>query len=65
MPSVPQDVIYRTGRIDTSGRVADQGVLAALGWAGGDLLTLTAEAGVVTARATPAAWWPFPIAPAS
>ena len=45
VPSLPRDVIYRTGRIDTSGRVADQGVLAALGWAGGDLLTLTAEAG--------------------
>jgi hypothetical protein len=53
VPSLPQDVIYRTGRIDSSGRVADQGVLAALGWAGGDLLTLTAEAGVVTARRDP------------
>ena len=28
VPSLPQDVIYRTGRIDSSGRVADQGVLA-------------------------------------
>jgi hypothetical protein len=35
------------------GRVADQGVLTALGWAGGDRLTLTAEAGVVTARRDP------------
>ena len=53
VPSLPEDVIYRTGRIDASGRVADQGVLAALGWAGGDLLTMTADAGVVTARRDP------------
>ena len=53
VPSLPEDVVYRTGRIDASGRVADQGVLAALGWAGGDLLTMTADAGVVTARRDP------------
>lgn len=49
----PVPVPYRTGRIDASGRVADQGVLAALGWAGGDLLTMTADVGVVTARRDP------------
>ena len=53
MPSLPEDVVYGIGRIDASGRVADQGVLTALGWAGGDRLTLTAEAGVVTARRDP------------
>ena len=53
VPSLPEDVVYGIGRIDASGRVADQGVLTALGWAGGDRLTLTAEAGVVTARRDP------------
>ena len=53
VPSLPEDVVYGIGRIDASGRVADQGVLSALGWAGGDRLTLTAEAGVVTARRDP------------
>ncbi|MDX6415609.1 MAG: hypothetical protein QOG28_229, partial [Trebonia sp.] len=53
VPSLPQDVVYGIGRIDASGRVADQGVITALGWAGGDRLTLTAEAGVVTARRDP------------
>ena len=37
-----------------SGRVADRTVTGALGWRGGDRLTLTASAGVVTARRDPA-----------
>jgi hypothetical protein len=44
------DVVYGFGRIDASGRVADRATIAALGWRGGDLLTLTAEAGVMVAR---------------
>jgi len=51
--SVPADVVYGTGRIDTSGRVADQAITCALGWREGDRLTLTAEPGVVTARRDP------------
>jgi hypothetical protein len=35
-------VVYGLGRIDASGRVADQSVTCALGWRGGDRLTLTA-----------------------
>ena len=53
VPSAPADVVYGIGRIDASGRIADQGILTAMGWRGGDLLTLTAEAGVVTARRDP------------
>jgi hypothetical protein len=52
-PSVPEDVVYEIGRIDASGRIADQSVISALGWRGGDLLTLTADAGVVIARRDP------------
>ena len=51
--SVPADVVYGTGRIDASGRVADQAVSCALGWREGDRLTLTASPGVVTARRDP------------
>ena len=51
--SVPADVVYGTGRIDASGRVADQAVTCALGWREGDRLTLTAEPGIVTARRDP------------
>jgi hypothetical protein len=36
-------VVYGFGRIDASG-LADRATLAALGWRGGDRLTLTAEA---------------------
>jgi hypothetical protein len=36
---------YGFGRIDASGRVADRVTLAALGWRGGDRLTLIAEGG--------------------
>jgi hypothetical protein len=52
--SVPADVVYGTGRIDASGRVADQAITGALGWREGDRLTLTASPGVVTARRDPA-----------
>jgi hypothetical protein len=48
MPSVPDDVVYGIGRVDASGRIADRSVTGALGWSGGDRLTLTAEAGVIT-----------------
>src|SRR6185312_16608016 len=53
VPPVPEDVVYGIGRIDASGRIADRTVTSALGWSGGDRLTLTAEAGVVTARRDP------------
>ena len=44
---------YGFGRIDASGRVADRATTSALGWRGGDRLTLTADAGVVIARRDP------------
>ena len=44
------DVIYGSGRIDASGRVTDQVIITALGWRGGDRLTLTASAGVMVVR---------------
>jgi len=47
------DVVYGFGRIDASGRVADRATTAALGWRGGDRLTVTAEAGVMIARRDP------------
>ena len=47
------EVVYGFGRIDASGRVADRVTIAALGWHGGDRLTLTAEAGVMIARRDP------------
>ncbi len=53
-PAVPNDVLYGFGRIDVADRVADRAVIGALGWRCGDRLTLTAEAGVVTARRDPA-----------
>jgi hypothetical protein len=53
VPPVPEDVVYGVGRIDASGRIADRTVTSALGWSGGDRLTLTADAGVVTARRDP------------
>jgi hypothetical protein len=52
-PALAADVVYGLGRIDASGRVADRTVTCALGWRGGDRLTLTACAGVVTARRDP------------
>ena len=51
--SVPADVVYGTGHIDASGRIADQAITCALGWREGDRLTLTASPGVVTARRDP------------
>ena len=51
--SVPAGVVYGLGRIDASGRVADRTISCALGWRGGDRLTLTAEPGVVVARRDP------------
>jgi hypothetical protein len=45
-----RDVMYGLARIDTSGRVGDRGVTAALGWRGGGWLTLTAESEVIIAR---------------
>ena len=53
VPSVPADVVYGIGRIDASGRIADRTITSALGWRSGDRLTLTADAGVVTARRDP------------
>jgi hypothetical protein len=53
VPSVPADVVYGIGRIDASGRIADRAVTSALGWRGGDRLTLTAADGMVTARRDP------------
>ena len=46
-------MVYGFGRIDASGRVADQAIIGALGWRGGDRLTLTAGAGVMVARRDP------------
>jgi bifunctional DNA-binding transcriptional regulator/antitoxin component of YhaV-PrlF toxin-antitoxin module len=48
-----RDVVYGLARMDASGRVADRAVPTALGWRGGDRLTLTAESGVVVARRDP------------
>ena len=53
VPVLTADVVYGLGLIDASGRVADRTVTCALGWRGGDRLTLTACAGVVTARRDP------------
>jgi hypothetical protein len=55
LPYIPalRDAVYGTGRIDASGRVAERAVSGALGWRGGDLLTLTADAGVVVAHRDP------------
>ena len=53
MRSVPQDVTYGIARIDSSGRICERAVITALGWAGGDRLTFTADAGVVTAHHDP------------
>jgi AAA lid domain-containing protein len=47
------DAVYGFGRIDASGRVADRVTIAALGWRGGDRLTVTADAAVMIARRDP------------
>ena len=54
VPSAPEDVVYGIARVDASGRICERAVITALSWAGGDRLTFTAEAGVVTARRDPA-----------
>ena len=54
VPAVPDDVVYGTGRIDESGRVADRAMTGALGWQPETGLTFTAAAGVVIARRHPA-----------
>ncbi len=57
------EVVYGFGRIDASGRVADRATIAALGWRGGDRLTLTAEAGVMIARRDPGGMVTVPARP--
>jgi bifunctional DNA-binding transcriptional regulator/antitoxin component of YhaV-PrlF toxin-antitoxin module len=54
-PAIPRpgDAVYGVGRIDSSGRVADRAVTGALGWNGGDRLTITGGDGVVVARRDP------------
>jgi hypothetical protein len=51
--SVPQDVVYGIARIDSSGRICERAIITALRRAGGDRLTFTADAGVVTTRHDP------------
>jgi hypothetical protein len=57
------DVVYGFGRIDASGRVADRATIAALGWRGGDRLTVTAEGGVMIARRDPGGMVTVPARP--
>jgi hypothetical protein len=64
-PALPRDVVYGLAHVDRSGRVADRTVTGALGWHGGDRLTLTAEAGVVVIRRDSSAWSPCRPGPAS
>jgi len=45
--------VYGIARIDASGRICERAIITALGWAGGDRLTFTADAGVVTVRRDP------------
>jgi len=52
-PPGQPDGVYRFGRIDASGLVAEWATITALGWRGGDRLTLTADAGVMIARRDP------------
>ena len=47
VPSAPDDVVYGIARIDASGRICERAVITALGWAGGDRRTFTADAEVV------------------
>ena len=56
--------MYGLAHVDRSGRVADQTVTGALGWRGGDRLTLTAEAGVVVIRRDPSGLVTLPPGPA-
>ena len=63
VPVVPDDVVYRFGRMDESGRVADRAMISVLGWQTGDRLTLTASAGVVIARRDPGGMVTMPAKP--
>ena len=63
VPAGPDGVVYGTGRIDESGRVADRTMTAVLGWQLGDRLTLTAAAGVIIARRDPAGMVTMPAKP--
>jgi hypothetical protein len=56
-------VAWGLGRVDASGRVGDRTVTGALGWRGGERLTLTAAAGVVIARRDPAGMVTMPARP--
>ena len=49
----PVAAVYALGRIDDSGRIIDRALTGALGWRGGDRLTLTAGEGMVLARRDP------------
>jgi Sigma-70 factor, region 1.2 len=51
------------GRIDAPGRVANRATMTALGWRGGDRLTVTAEAGVMIARRDPGGMVTVPARP--
>ena len=69
-PPARGDVVSGIGRIDASGRVADCAITSALGWRGGDRLTLTASAGVMVARRDPDGMitvpgWPSIVIPAA
>ena len=63
VPAVPDDVVYGFGRMDESGRVADRAMTTMLGWQPGDRLTLTASAGVMTARRDPGGMVTMPSKP--
>ena len=64
-PALPAGpgVVYGFGRIDASGRVADRATIAALGWRGGDPVTVTAEGGVMIARRDPSGMVTVPTRP--
>ena len=64
-PALGRDVVYGLAHVDRSGPVADRTVTGALGWRGGDRLTLTAEAGVVVIRRDPSGMVTLPPGPAS
>ena len=53
VPSAPEDVVYGIARIDSSGRICERAIITALGWAGGDRLTFSADASLVIARRDP------------
>jgi hypothetical protein len=50
VPVIPDEVVYRSGRMDSSGRIADRAITSVLGWHPGDRLTLTAAARMVIAH---------------